>query len=155
MKKMLLIIVGLLFFLLTISCSKKEDQAKAVDAFKQKGNTVTNVKSGSNVIMINSDTDMDLIIEKSKSSFVLIDLYADWCAPCRMLGPILEEISVSESSNVTIYKINVDKHPRIAQMFKVSSIPLVIGMKNGIPVESILGVRSKSEYLSIIEKYKF
>jgi thioredoxin 1 len=84
---------------------------------------------------------------------VLVDFWAPWCAPCRMLGPILEEVS-KELDDITIGKLNVDENPQTAQEFQVMSIPLVILFKDGEAVESMIGLRPKEAYLEAIEKHK-
>ncbi len=72
---------------------------------------------------------------------VLIDFYADWCGPCRMLGPILDEISKEH----TVYKVNVDNEMELAQKYGIMSIPCMILFKDGEEVKRLIGLHSKSE----------
>lgn len=81
---------------------------------------------------------------------VLVDFYADWCAPCMMLKQSL--IEIEKSKNIKICKINVDNEPELALKFGVSSIPHVIFYKNGIKYNGFLGYRSPTEIESMIKK---
>ena len=80
---------------------------------------------------------------------IMIDLYADWCAPCKMLAPIIEELSL-ELPDVKFFKVNVDKEREIAAMFKVSSIPMVAVVKNNTLVDFRVGYCSKDELRDFI-----
>lgn len=80
----------------------------------------------------------------------VIDLYADWCAPCKMLAPIVEELE-REMTDIKFCKINVDKEPELAAMFKVSSIPMIAVVKNNTLVDFHLGYTSKDELSSFIK----
>lgn len=91
--------------------------------------------------------------DEISEGLLLVDFWAPWCAPCRMLGPILEEID-EEFNDVTIGKLNVDENPQTAQEFQIMSIPLVILFKDGKAVESLLGLRPKQAYLDAIERHK-
>ena len=87
--------------------------------------------------------------ELIKDELVLVDFYADWCGPCRMLSPIIEEVSNEE--NVKLIKINVDKHEDIARRFGIMSIPTVIVFKNGEESYKNIGLVSKEEILTWIK----
>jgi thioredoxin 1 len=91
--------------------------------------------------------------DEISEGLLLVDFWAPWCAPCRMLGPILEEID-KEFNDITIGKLNVDENPQTAQEFRIMSIPLVILFKDGEAVESLLGLRPKQAYLDAIERHK-
>lgn len=80
---------------------------------------------------------------------ILIDLYADWCAPCKMLAPILEEIS-EEHPEYKICKINVDESPSIAAAFHANSIPMLIAVKDGKIANYSIGYKEKSEILKML-----
>ncbi len=80
---------------------------------------------------------------------VLLDFYADWCGPCRMVGPVLEEIS-RERADVKVGKINVDEQPELATRFRVMSIPMLAVMKNGRLVNQAVGFRPKAQILSMV-----
>ena len=80
---------------------------------------------------------------------VLLDFYADWCGPCRMVGPIVEEIA-NEHPEYVVGKINVDEEPALAQEFGVMSIPTLVVMKDGKVVRQVAGARPKAQILALL-----
>lgn len=94
------------------------------------------------VIKINKENFANEVL--NSESPVLLDFYADWCGPCRMVGPIVAEIS-DERSDVKVGKINVDEEPELAAKFGVMSIPMLAVIKNGQLVNQAVGYRPKSE----------
>ena len=80
---------------------------------------------------------------------VLLDFWASWCMPCRMVGPILEEIA-AERSDIKIGKVNVDEQPELARQFQVMSIPTLLVIKNGGIVDQSVGARPKEAILSML-----
>ena len=80
---------------------------------------------------------------------VLLDFYADWCGPCRMVAPVLEEIA-EENEHIKVCKINVDEQMDLAMRFKVSSIPLLVAMKDCKIVAQALGAKPKDKILAMI-----
>lgn len=82
---------------------------------------------------------------------VLVDFYADWCGPCRMVGPIVHEIA-QEHPEFKIVKINVDEEQELAEEFAVMSIPSLFVIKNGEVVDSALGALPKARILDLLEK---
>ena len=91
-------------------------------------------------------------VEKS-SKLTVIDLYADWCGPCKMLAPILHELE-AEYPDVKFCKVNVDNEPEIAAAFKVSSIPMVAFVKENTFVDVSVGYVPKAKLSAIIEEHK-
>ena len=87
---------------------------------------------------------------KNSDKLVLLDFYADWCGPCRMVAPILHEIA-EERSDVIVGKINVDDEPGLAEAFGVYSIPTLVVMKNGAVVRQTSGARPKAQLLALLE----
>lgn len=81
---------------------------------------------------------------------VLIDFWAPWCGPCRMLSPTIAEIAEEYKDKVKVGKVNVDEEAELAAMFRVSSIPLLVVMKNGKVVNSSVGVRPKEQILKML-----
>jgi thioredoxin 1 len=71
---------------------------------------------------------------------VLVDFYADWCAPCRVVGPVLDQIAEDYANRVDVYKVDVDTSPELASRFGVRSIPTLVVFKDGEPVETVVGV---------------
>jgi len=83
---------------------------------------------------------------------VLIDFWAEWCAPCRMLGPSIDQLSEQYKDKAVIAKINIDQQRELAQQFGVMSIPSVFVLKNGKVIDSAVGVRPKKYYEDVLEK---
>lgn len=81
---------------------------------------------------------------------VLIDFYADWCGPCRMVGPIVDEIA-EERGDIIVGKVNVDEEPELAERFAVFSIPTIVVLKNGDEVNRATGARPKAQLLALLE----
>lgn len=77
---------------------------------------------------------------------VVVDFWAPWCGPCRVIGPILEDMATQHGARVTFTKLNVDDNPQVAGRYNVLSIPTVILFENGEPQETVIGARSKSHY---------
>lgn len=84
---------------------------------------------------------------------VLIDFYADWCAPCRMVAPILEDAKRQFGERVSVFKLDVDRNPMVAQTYNVMSIPTLILFKNGSPVWRHTGVVSATELKKVLESH--
>lgn len=94
------------------------------------------------VIKINKENFASEVLNSNKP--VLLDFYADWCSPCRMVGPIVSEIA-NERSDVKVGKINVDEQPELAAQFQVMSIPMLAVIKNGKLENQVVGYRSKEQ----------
>lgn len=86
---------------------------------------------------------------ETQNGIAVIDLYADWCGPCRALSPILEELD-GKYDGVTIHKLNVDDSPRTAEEFGVMSLPTVLILKDGKEVKRIVGLYPKSAYVDAL-----
>ncbi|MBE6733169.1 MAG: thioredoxin [Ruminococcaceae bacterium] len=80
---------------------------------------------------------------------VILDFWAEWCGPCRMLGPVIDEIA-EENSNIKVGKVNVDEEISLATLFGIESIPTLLFFKNGEAYDKLIGVRSKEDILSHI-----
>lgn len=89
-------------------------------------------------------------LARNSDKTVLIDFYADWCGPCRMVSPIIEEIS-DEEPELLVCKVNVDEEPELAGEFDISSIPALIVMKNGEIAERSVGARPKAKILDMVK----
>ena len=84
---------------------------------------------------------------------VLLDFWAPWCGPCRIIGPIIDELA-SELGDVRVGKVNVDEAPELAASFGAMSIPLLVVVKNGEAVGSLLGAQPKGAILELLEPYR-
>lgn len=91
-----------------------------------------------------NDSNFDQIVLQAKTP-VLVDLGADWCAPCRMIAPIIEELAKEYEGRVSFVKLDVDQNPRTASQYGIMSIPTLLIFKNGAPVSNIVGFRPKAD----------
>lgn len=97
---------------------------------------------------ITKDNFEELVINSKKP--VLVDFWAAWCGPCRMLGPVIDELA-SEQDEVFVGKVNVDEQPQLAAQFNVSTIPTVIAFKDGKVYNKSVGVVPKARLLSLVK----
>ena len=98
-------------------------------------------------IQINKTNFTEEVIRSDRP--VLLDFWAPWCGPCRMVGPILDEIA-QERTDIKVGKVNVDEQPELAGQFGVISIPTMVVMKGGKVVNQALGARPKSQILALL-----
>jgi thioredoxin 1 len=82
---------------------------------------------------------------------VLVDFWAEWCAPCRKVEPLLEEIATEMAEKVSIVKLNIDENPETARAYRVMSVPTLTVFKAGQPVNSVAGARPKGDLIRLIE----
>lgn len=82
---------------------------------------------------------------------VLLDFWADWCGPCRVLGPVIESLSEQYGENAIFAKLDVDANQRTAMKYGIRSIPTVLLFRNGEVVESFVGVRPRSDYAACLD----
>lgn len=90
------------------------------------------------------DSNFDQMVLQVKTP-VLVDLWAPWCAPCRMVAPVVEELASEYEGRVSFAKLNVDQNPRTASRYGIMSIPTLLIFKDGKPVSNIVGFRPKAE----------
>jgi thioredoxin 1 len=100
-----------------------------------------------------TDSTFDEEIAGSTSDVVIVDFWAEWCGPCKMIAPILEEIATEQAGKVTVAKLNVDDNPDAARRFEVMSIPTLIVFKDGQPVRRLIGAKGKGQLLEELSEY--
>ncbi|MCB9026604.1 MAG: thioredoxin [Bdellovibrionaceae bacterium] len=98
------------------------------------------------------DVEFDTKVLNS-TGVVLVDFWAEWCGPCRALGPKLEEISEELGGKATIFKLNIDENPQSPAKYGVRGIPTMIVFKNGEEVEQIVGNQPKENILAALQKH--
>jgi len=82
---------------------------------------------------------------------VVVDFWATWCGPCKMVGPVIEDLAGEFEGQTSVCKVNVDEMPDVASQYKIMSIPTVMIFKNGEIVDKAVGVRTKEEYQNMIK----
>jgi thioredoxin 1 len=91
---------------------------------------------------------------QTKNKLVLIDFWASWCAPCRMMAPVLNEVADELAGNSHVGKVNIEQYQSLAQKFQVRNIPTLILLKNGAEVNRFVGIKNKEFLLQQISKFK-
>lgn len=102
-------------------------------------------------IDVTTDNFDELVLASEKP--VLVDFWAEWCGPCRMISPVLEELSNEYSEKITVAKVNVDFEPDLAMRYNVTGIPLVGLFQGGQMVKQLVGARPKASYLEELAEY--
>lgn len=102
------------------------------------------------VLTITKENFEDEVLKSDKP--VLIDFWAEWCGPCKMLSPIVDQIAGEVTQKARVGKVNVDEQPELASKFKVMSIPTLVMIKDGKPVATSVGVKPKEEILAMLNQ---
>ena len=102
-------------------------------------------------IVITSDNFDEVVMQANRP--VMVDFWATWCGPCRMLAPVIEELADEYDGKIVVGKIDVDECPELAAEFGVSSIPMVALFRNGEVVQTMVGYRPKDYYVGILNEY--
>jgi thioredoxin 1 len=134
----------LLTVMLLVSCGEGDRQAA--------GRAET-AQANPSLHSIQDEDEFNRIIASAGDRLVLLDVYADWCLPCKELEPILESIARNSRHGADIYKINLDENPYLFDLFQVRGIPLVVFVRNQTVVYSLMGLRSKETYLEAIRSF--
>ena len=104
-----------------------------------------------NVTILSDETFADTVSADGEP--VLVDFWAEWCGPCKMIAPILDEIAVEQEGKLKIGKLNVDEAADVARRFEVMSIPTLIVFKDGAPAKRIVGAKGKAALLQDLEEF--
>lgn len=102
-----------------------------------------------NCVKLTSDN-FDMLI--SSNSVALVDFWASWCGPCKMLGPVIEEVADDFAGKALVGKVNVDDCPELAEKFGIMTIPAVFIFKDGQVVDKMIGFRQKAQIAAILER---
>ncbi len=92
------------------------------------------------------------VLESDKLS--VIDFWAEWCGPCRAIGPVIEELSKEYDGKVNVGKVNVDNNPQISMNYGITSIPAILFVKGGQVVDKLVGAQPKANFVKKIEQHK-
>jgi thioredoxin 1 len=98
-------------------------------------------------------TDANFEQTLKNNELVLVDFWAEWCGPCRMVAPIIEELASEYAGKVTVGKLDVDANPQTAMKYRVMSIPTIILFKNGEPAEVLVGAQPKRNFEARLQKH--
>ncbi len=104
-----------------------------------------------NVLTVTADNFETEVIKSDQP--VLVDFWAEWCGPCRMVGPVIDELAGQYNGKVKVGKLNVDDQGELASRFRVMSIPTIMLFKNGEVVEKVVGARSKEDFEKMLNKH--
>mgnify|MGYP005924778425 CR=1 FL=1 len=144
-----LFLISVVLLLVSCSMSAKSDK-----------NETGGVAAQGEVVVLNKADFLTKVYnyEKNQSEWVyegtkpcIVDFYADWCGPCKMLAPVLHEIAEENAGALKVGKINVDEQMELAMRFQVSSIPMLVVFKDGKAVAKSVGYRPKSEIAAMVE----
>ena len=105
------------------------------------------------VVDVTVESFREEVVERSKKTLVLVDLWATWCGPCKTLGPALEKVAKELAGKVVVAKIDVDQNPELAEMFGAQSIPTVVLIKDGRPIDGFVGARSETEIKEMLKRH--
>lgn len=111
------------------------------------------ISTASNIVDITVDNAQQLVIDESFNRLVMVDFWADWCAPCKALMPILEKIAAEFPDSLLLAKINADDQQMLASQFGVRSLPTVMLIKDGQPIDGFAGAQAEPQIREMLEQY--
>ena len=138
-----------------MSVPEDDDEISAImkrkkEMFEQKLKFMNELKKINKPINL---TDSNLDIEKSKYPLLVIDFWAAWCGPCKMLSPIIEQLAEQHSGKIVFGKVNVDENPHISQRFGIQSIPTLMILKKGQVIDVMIGALPKGQIENRLKQY--
>jgi thioredoxin 1 len=92
------------------------------------------------------------VLDSDKLS--VVDFWAEWCGPCRAIGPVIEELSKEYDGKITVGKVNVDHNPQVSMNYGITSIPAILFVKGGQVVDKLVGAQPKANFVKKIEQHK-
>ena len=104
------------------------------------------------IIDINQDQFLEEVVEKSKTTPVIVDFWAPWCGPCKQLTPTLEKVVNKKNGKIILAKVNVDENQGIASQLNIQSIPTVYGFVDGKPIDAFQGAQPESKVEAMADK---
>lgn len=106
---------------------------------------------GANTVTVTDDSFTNDVLNSDK--IVLVDFWATWCGPCRMVAPVLEEIAAEHPDTITVAKLDIDQNPATTRDYRVLSVPTMIVFKGGEPVKQIVGAKPKAALMADLADY--
>jgi len=100
-------------------------------------------------LKLTKDNFEELVIKSEKP--IIVDFWATWCGPCKMLAPVLEEVAKEVEDRVNVGKVNIDEEVELAEAFGITSIPTVVYFKDGKPVKGFMGYRPKEDIMELMK----